>query len=50
MNEQIAGIWHPVDVAVLIVYFAAMVGIGLVVMRRASRGLDSYFLAGKELP
>ncbi|MBI4916808.1 MAG: Na+:solute symporter [Acidobacteria bacterium] len=27
-----------------------MLAIGLAVMRRASRGLDSYFLAGKELP
>jgi len=50
MHEQVAVTWHPVDVAILLLYFAAMVGIGLAVMRRASRGLDSYFLAGKELP
>jgi Na+/proline symporter len=50
VNAQIAGIWHPVDVAVLLLYFAGMVGIGVAVMKRASRGLDSYFLAGKELP
>ncbi len=50
MNERIASIWHPVDVAVLLVYFAAMIGIGLAVMKRASKGLDSYFLAGKALP
>jgi Na+/proline symporter len=50
VNEQIAGIWHPVDIAVLLIYFAAMLGIGVAVMRKASRGLDSYFLAGKELP
>jgi len=42
--------WHPLDIAILIAYFAAMVGIGVAVMRRASRGLDAYFLAGKELP
>ena len=50
MNQQIASIWHPIDVAVLLLYFAAMVGIGVAVMKKASRGLDSYFLAGKELP
>jgi Na+/proline symporter len=50
VNQQIAGIWHPVDIAVLLLYFAAMLGIGVAVMRKASRGLDSYFLAGKELP
>ena len=42
--------WHPVDVTVLILYFIAMIGIGVAVVRRASRGLDSYFLAGNELP
>jgi Na+/proline symporter len=50
VNQQIAGIWHPIDVAVLLLYFAAMVGIGVAVMKKASRGMDSYFLAGKELP
>jgi len=50
VNAQIAGIWHPIDIAVLLLYFAAMVGIGVAVMKKASRGLDSYFLAGKELP
>jgi Na+/proline symporter len=50
VNQQIASIWHPIDVVVLLVYLAAMVGIGVAVMRRASRSLDSYFLAGKELP
>jgi SSS family solute:Na+ symporter len=50
MNQQIAGIWHPLDVAILILYFAAMIGIGFAVMRRASKGLDSYFLAGNALP
>jgi Na+/proline symporter len=43
-------VWHPIDIAVLLVYFAAMIGIGVAVMRRASRGLDSYFLAGNSLP
>jgi len=47
---DLAPSWHPIDITVLILYFAAMIGIGLAVVRRASRGLDSYFLAGNELP
>ena len=39
-----------IDVAVLIVYFAAMIGVGIYVTRRASRNLDSYFLGGKSMP
>jgi solute:Na+ symporter, SSS family len=50
MDQHAAVAWHPIDVTVLLLYFAAMVGIGVAVMRKASRGLDSYFLAGKELP
>ncbi len=40
----------PLDLAIVGFYFAAMLVIGLVVMRRASKNLDSYFLAGKALP
>jgi len=47
---DLAPTWHPVDVAILVLYFIAMIGIGVAVVRRASRGLDSYFLAGNELP
>ena len=50
MDQHAAVAWHPIDIAVLLLYFAAMVGIGIAVMKKASRGLDSYFLAGKELP
>jgi solute:Na+ symporter, SSS family len=50
MEQHAAVAWHPIDIAVLLLYFAAMIGIGVAVMRKASRGLDSYFLAGKELP
>jgi solute:Na+ symporter, SSS family len=38
------------DLGVIIVYFLAMVAIGVAVARRASRNLDSYFLAGNSLP
>jgi SSS family solute:Na+ symporter len=50
VDHQIASIWHPIDVVILLLYFAAMLAIGLAVMRKASRGLGSYFLAGNELP
>lgn len=38
------------DVVVLVVYFAAMIGVGVYVTRKASRNLDSYFLGGKSMP
>lgn len=38
------------DIVVLIVYFAAMIGVGIYVTRRASKNLDSYFLGGKTMP
>lgn len=38
------------DVTIIAVYFAAMIVIGIAVMRRAAKGLDSYFLAGQSLP
>jgi len=47
---DLAPSWHPVDITVLVLYLVAMIGIGVAVVRRASRGLDSYFLAGNELP
>jgi SSS family solute:Na+ symporter len=50
MNQSISSIWHAIDVVVLLLYFAAMIGIGVAVVKRASKGLDSYFLAGKSLP
>jgi Na+/proline symporter len=42
--------WNPIDIAVLLLYFAAMVGIGFASVRRASRSLDDYFLAGNRIP
>ena len=38
------------DLAVLIIYFLAMIAVGVYVTRRASRNLDSYFLGGKTMP
>jgi Na+/proline symporter len=38
------------DIAILIIYFAVMIGVGVYVTRRASKSLDSYFLGGKTMP
>lgn len=38
------------DTLIIVVYFVAMILIGVAVMRRASKGIDSYFLAGHNLP
>jgi hypothetical protein len=41
---------HSVDLAVLVVYVAATILVGLWVSKRGSKDLDSYFLGGKKLP
>ncbi len=38
------------DIVVLIVYFVVMIGVGILVTRRASKNLDSYFLGGNSMP
>ena len=38
------------DYAIFLAYFAVLIGIGLYLRRRASEGLESYFLADKKLP
>jgi SSS family solute:Na+ symporter len=37
------------DYAVIVLYFALVIGVGLWYQRRASRNLDSYFLGGKSM-
>ena len=39
-----------VDIAIVIIYLVAIVGIGLYMSRRASAGLDNYFLSGRKMP
>ncbi len=39
-----------IDITIILVYFLAMIVIGIVVMKRASKSMDSYFLAGNALP
>ncbi len=39
-----------IDIGILVVYFVAMLTVGIYVARRASKNLDSYFLGGKTMP
>src|SRR6267142_6869411 len=41
---------QPIDLAIIVIYFLAVVLIGLWVSRRGSKDMDSYFLGGKSLP
>ncbi|MCA9286344.1 MAG: Na+:solute symporter [Phycisphaerales bacterium] len=41
---------HAIDIAVIVAYFALVIGIMLVFTRRASRGGTQFFLAGRSLP
>ncbi len=38
------------DFGIVIIYIAAMVIVGLVMQKRASAGIDSYFLGGRKIP
>jgi SSS family solute:Na+ symporter len=40
----------PIDIAILVAYFAATIFAGFYVSKRGSKDLDSYFLGGKSLP
>lgn len=41
---------HPVDIAIVVVYTLGMVLIGFVAERRASGGIQHYFLGGNQMP
>ncbi len=41
---------HLLDYAIVGIYLVAMVAIGLILQRRASAGIDSYFLGNRKLP
>jgi solute:Na+ symporter, SSS family len=41
---------HFLDIAIIVVYFLAMISVGVLVSRRAAQSLDSYYLGGKSLP
>lgn len=38
------------DIIILVIYFVAMIAIGIYVTRRAAKNLDSYFLGEKSMP
>ncbi|RMF57446.1 MAG: sodium:solute symporter, partial [Calditrichaeota bacterium] len=40
----------PIDYAIVILYMVAMVVVGLIMQRKASQGIDSYFLGNRNLP
>ena len=39
----------PIDYAIIVVYFALVIGIGVWYRRRAAKDLDAYFLGGKSM-
>src|SRR5215216_2469017 len=39
-----------VDQIIVVLYLAAIMGIGIAMKRRAARGISSYFLGGRQLP
>jgi len=41
---------HPIDIAIIIGYIAAVIVMGWVLSKRASKSLNAYFLGGKSLP
>ncbi len=41
---------HPVDLGIVLVYLGAMAGVGFWVRARATRRLDSYYLADRNIP
>lgn len=41
---------HTIDILIIVVYLIAMVAIGLLLKKRASKNMDAYFLGGKKLP
>ncbi|HVP91184.1 MAG TPA: hypothetical protein VMS75_08220 [Terriglobales bacterium] len=41
---------HPIDLAIIVVYLAAVAMIGVVVRKRATKKLDSFYLADRNVP
>lgn len=41
---------QPIDIFIIGLYLVAMIVIGLILKKRASKNMDSYFLGGKTLP
>ena len=41
---------HAIDISIIVGYLVAIIAVGWYLSKRASKDLDSYFLAGKTLP
>lgn len=41
---------HLIDYLIVVVYLGAIVSVGLLLQRKASQGIDSYFLGNRKLP
>ena len=41
---------HSIDLAILVTYIVVIVGAGIYFSKLAARGIDSYFLGGRQLP
>ncbi len=41
---------HPVDYSIVVVYLISMVAIGFILQKRASAGIDSFFLGDRKIP
>jgi len=41
---------HYIDISIIVIYLTAIVGVGLYLQRKASSGIDSYFLGNRKLP
>lgn len=41
---------QPIDYTIIIVYLVGMITVGLLLQKRASGGIDSYFLGNRDLP
>ncbi|GAL64286.1 predicted sodium-dependent mannose transporter [Algibacter lectus] len=40
---------HSIDVIIIVLYILLTLGVGIWISKRASKGLDSYFLGGKSI-
>ena len=41
---------HPIDITIIVTYLIAIVAVGLIMQKKASQGIDSYFLGNRNLP
>ncbi|MEQ9824421.1 MAG: sodium:solute symporter family protein [Puniceicoccaceae bacterium] len=49
-NASLLAQLHPVDVSIIAAYLIAIVGIGILISKRAARSMGDYYLGGNKLP